>query len=52
MKFVALTALIAVTACSTGRPRLSADVDVNGKGQAELSSVGVNMGGLGLRVRP
>lgn len=51
MRVVALTALIALSACAPGKPRLSADVDVNG-GDAQLSAVGLNLGGFGLRVRP
>ena len=51
MRVVALTALIAVAACSSGKPRLSADVDVNG-GDAQVAAVGLNLGGFGLRVRP
>ncbi len=51
MRIVAITALVAVSACSADRPRLSADVDVNG-GQPQVSAVGLNLGGFGLRVRP
>ena len=51
MRLVALSALVALTACSGGKPRLSADVDVKG-GDAKVSAVGLSLGGFGLRVRP
>ncbi len=51
MRFLAFSTLVALTACSSGPPRLSADVDVN-SGDPQVSAVGLTLGGFGLRVRP